>query len=577
MWAQSTDPMGALWLSAAVAASPIVFLFLALAVFRMRGHLAALGVLGIAFVIAITAFRMPISLAFMAMLDGVCFGLFPCGWIIFSAVFMHTITTHTGQFDALKSSIASLTSDRCTQGILVAFSFGALIEACAGFGAPVAISAGILAGLGFPLLEAAEICLIANTAPVAFGAIGLPIITAGQISGVDQMAISQMVGRQLPVVAFIVPFYLVAILGGWKGIKRTWAPAFAGGASFGITQWWVSNYLGPVLPDILAAIASIAAVGIVLALQKRGGPAGERGARVAHGYSLFGWTPYIVICVIMVVWSIPTVKATLDYVMIHIQVPILHKGIASAQDGKPIAAEFKFNWLSASGTALFISAVIVALGQRIPPKTLWRLIGETALKLRLALITVGALLGYAYIANLSGMTISLGLFIAGAGALFPLFSPVIGWIGVFITGSDTSSNAIFGKLQAVTADKLGINPVLTVAANTSGGVAGKMVSPQSIAVATAATGMTGQEATLFRHTIKHSLLLLAVIMMITYLQATVLSFVVPNATPPDATLVAVKSTGSAMPALYVAVAIATSFLLAYAAKPSGRHLESPAE
>jgi lactate permease len=565
MWTQNTDPMGALWLSALVAALPIVFLFLALAVFRVKGHWAALGALAIAWLVAVVAFRMPASLACMAAVNGACFGLFPIGWIIFCAVFMHSITTHTGQFEALKTSIASLTGDRCTQGILVAFSFGALIEACAGFGAPVAISAGILAGLGFPLLEAAQICLIANTAPVAFGSIGIPIVTAGQISGVDQMAISQMVGRQLPVVAFIVPFYLVAILGGWDGVRRTWLPALAGGASFAVTQWWTANYLGPALPDILAAIASIAAMGIVLTFQNRRQHGGTPGAHSSRGNFLFGWSPYIVICIVMIVWSIPAVKAMFDKAMISIYVPLLHEGVT--QDGKALSAIYKFNWLSASGTALLISALVVALGQGIPPRVLLGFLRETFVKLRLALVTVAALLGYAYLSNFSGMAVSLGLFIAGTGALFPLFAPVIGWLGVFITGSDTSSNAIFGKLQAVTADKLGISPVLTVAANASGGVAGKMVSPQSIAVATAATGMTGQEAALFRKTIKHSLLLLAVIMAITYAQATIFQFMIPMEHAPETKTAAAAAPSIALPLMYVAAAVFVSTVLAFVAKP----------
>lgn len=568
MWVQNTDPMGALWISACVAALPIVFLFLALAVFRIKGHWAALGALSLALVLAVIAFRMPLSLAFMSVLDGACFGLFPIGWIIFSAVFMHAITTHTGQFEALKSSIASLTSDRCTQGILVAFSFGALIEACAGFGAPVAISAGILAGLGFPLLEAAQICLIANTAPVAFGSIGIPIITAGQVSGVDQMAISQMVGRQLPLVAFIVPFYLVAILGGWQGIRRTWLPALVAGASFAITQWWAANFLGPALPDILAAIASIAAVGILLAFQRRSRPGVGNGTR---GHFLFGWSPYIIICIVMIVWSVPSVKALLDHTMFVLHVPVLDRGIAPAAGGKPLPAEFKLNWLSASGTALFISAWIVGLGQRMTPRLLLKFFLETAVKLRLALLTVSALLGYAYICNFSAMTVSLGLFIAGAGALFPIFSPLIGWLGVFITGSDTSANAIFGKLQAVTAEKVGINPVLTVAANTSGGVAGKMVSPQSIAVATAATGMTGRESALFRATIKHSLLLLAVIMGITFLQATVLRFMVPAHVPVEMVAAPAKAPLTSAPAIYLFLALAGSLALASLARKPLQH------
>ena len=550
MWQQILDPMGSLWLSAFIASLPIFFLFIALAVLRMKGHFAALCSLAIAALLACTAFKMPVSLAAAAVLDGACFGLFPIGWIIFSAVFLHRITDHTGQFDALKRSVASLTDDRCTQGILVAFSFGALVEACAGFGAPVAISAGILAGLGFPLLEAAEICLVANTAPVAFGSIGIPIITAAQISGVDQMAISQMVGRQLPIISLVVPFYLVWLLGKREGLRKTWAPALVSGAAFAITQWWSANYLGPTLPDILSAIASIVALALFLMWRRRK----THIPATAHEQRdiLFGWSPFIVVCIVMIIWALPSVKALLDVTMIKFAVPLLHNAVTSAQDGKAIAAEYKFNWLSASGTALFLAALSTALTQRIPLRTLVSILGETFVKLRLPLVTVAALLGYAYLGNFSGMTITLGNFFAQSGKLFPLFAPVIGWIGVFITGSDTSSNAIFGKLQAVTAEKLGLDPVLTVAANASGGVAGKMVSPQSIAVATAATGLTGQEALLFRRTIAHSLLLLSIIMMITWAQATMLPWMIPNSH--GATVVQTATAGSyALPLAYLAL------------------------
>ena len=528
MWKQTIDPLGSLALSAGVAALPIVFLFWALAIKRMKGHWAALGALAITLIVAITAFRMPVSLALLSTVHGACFGLFPIGWIVFSAVMLHTIMERTGQFEALKHSIASLTSDKRIQAVLVAFSFGALIEACAGFGAPVAISAGILAGLGIPLLEAAELCLLANTAPVAFGAIGIPILTAASVSGIDQMAISQMVGRQLPLLSLIVPFYVVGIMSGLKGIRETWSTALIAGASFAIVQWWSSNYLGPTLPDILSALASMAAVGIWLTVRKKKEATAPADDAPKHR-PLFAWSPFLIVCVLMIVWALPDVKAILDSITRKVPVLGLNNAIESVTTGKPIAAEYTINILSAAGSALFISCTITALSQGFGLRELGGIYMDTMIKLRYPLITVGALLGYAYLGNASGMTVTMGTFVAGTGALFALFAPLLGWLGVFITGSDTSSNAIFGKLQAVTAEKVGINPVLTVAANASGGVAGKMVSPQSIAVAAAATGLTGQEATLFRRTIKHSLILVAVVMVLTYLQSNVLSWMVPIA------------------------------------------------
>jgi lactate permease len=528
MWKQTIDPLGGLALSAGVAALPIVFLFWALAVRRLKGHWAALGALGIAFVVAVAAFRMPVTLALLSSFHGACFGIFPIGWIVFCAVMLHGIMERTGQFESLKHSIAALTTDKRIQAVLVAFCFGALIEACAGFGAPVAISAGILAGLGVPLIEAAELCLVANTAPVAFGAIGIPILMASNVSGIDQMAISQMVGRQLPMLSLIVPFYVVGIMSGLKGIRETWPACLIAGASFGTTQWWTSNYLGPTLPDILSALVSMASVGLWLALRKRGSSSDDTEGS-AHHSPLFAWSPFLIVCVLMIVWALPDVKALLDSVTRKVPVWHLHNAIESITTGKPIAAEYTVNFLSAAGTALFISCVITALNQGSSLKDLWRTYVETMVKLKYPLITVGALLAYAYLGNASGMTVTLGTFVARTGTLFALFAPLLGWLGVFITGSDTSSNAIFGKLQAVTAERVGINPVLTVAANASGGVAGKMVSPQSIAVATAATGLTGQEAALFRRTIKHSLILVSVVMVLTYLQSNVLSWMVPVA------------------------------------------------
>lgn len=571
MWKQTIDPLGSLALSSGAAALPIAFLFWALAIRRMKGHWAALGALGMAFIVAVTVFRMPLSLGLLSSFHGACFGIFPIGWIVFCAVMLHTIMERTGQFEALKHSIASLTTDKRIQAVLVAFCFGALVEACAGFGAPVAISAGILAGLGIPLLEAAELCLVANTAPVAFGAIGIPILMASNVSGIDQMAISQMVGRQLPILSLIVPFYVVGIMAGPKGIRETWSTSLIAGASFAATQWWTSNYLGPTLPDILSALVSMAAVALWLAMRKRGAPGGGRAAHEEHS-ALFAWSPFLIVCILMIVWALPDVKALLDSVTQKVSVWGLNDAIESATTGKPVRAEYTMNFLSAAGTALFISCVVTAVSQGFSAHDLWRTYVDTMVKLKYPLITVGSLLAYAYLGNASGMTVTLGTFIAGTGAMFALFAPLLGWLGVFITGSDTSSNAIFGKLQAVTAEKVGINPVLTVASNASGGVAGKMVSPQSIAVATAATGLTGQEAALFRRTIKHSLVLVSVVMALTYLQSNVLSWMVPAAAAAHNTAKAEPNLGRA--AIVLAGGVTASLAIA-AASRNGKRSSGP--
>jgi len=562
MWMQDLDPFGSLGLSAAAAALPIVFLFWALAIKRMKGHWAALGALGLALLVAVLVFRMPFSLALLATAHGAAFGIFPIGWIVFSAVMLHGIMERTGQFDALKVSVAGLTSDQRVQAVLVAFCFGALVEACAGFGAPVAITAGILAGLGIPIIQAAELCLVANTAPVAFGSIGIPIITAAAVSGLDSMAISQMVGRQLPLLSVIVPFYLVGIMSGRRGLRETWDVTLIAGVSFAITQWWSSNYLGPTLPDILSALASMAAVLLWLAWKRRHTP--RTVDRTARAHALFGWSPFLIVCVLMIVWALPDVKKFLDLATIVFPVPYLHEAVTSAITGKSIAANYTVNLLSAAGSALFFACVVTATSQGHRLSGLTGFYTDTIKKMRYPLVTIAALLGYAYLGNASGMTITLGNLFAGTGMLFPLFAPLIGWLGVFITGSDTSSNAIFGKLQAVTAEKIGINPVLAVASNASGGVAGKMVSPQSIAVAAAATGLTGQEALLFRRTIKHSLVLVSLVMILTFLQSNVLSWMTPDAT---VTASAATSTPHHVRALVLLLSgVLTALVIAYASR-----------
>lgn len=572
MWTQNFDPVGQLALSALVAAVPIVFLFWALAVRKMKGYVAALSTTTIAVGLAMMVYGMPPGLALAATLQGVAYGLFPIGWIVITAVFLYNLTVSTGQFDIIKDSIARITEDRRLQALLIGFSFGAFLEGAAGFGTPVAISAGMLAGLGFVPMYAAGLCLIANTAPVAFGAIGVPIIVAGQVTGLDEMAISQMVGRQLPLLSVLVPFYLVLLMSGWRGLREVWPAALVSGGSFAIAQWATSNYLGPMLPDIVSSLVSIVCLVLLLRVWS---PRrvfrfdGEAGSQIGTGPAAGGlvvlraWSPFVLLTLLVGNWGLPQVKAVLDTVAVKIPVPLLHNAVVSPTTGNPIAAVYTFNWLSAAGTAILISALLSAVVMRVPAGQAARIFTRTLRSLLFPLVTIGAVLGLAYIGNASGMMTTLGLTLAATGALFPFFSPWLGWLGVFITGSDTSANAVFGKLQAVTAERLGLDPVLTVAANSSGGVTGKMISPQSIAVACAATGLVGRESQLFRFTVGHSLVFVTVIGIVTWLQATVFTWMIPHSrgAAAVATAAATGTTGLALLATTAVIVLALVFVV----------------
>jgi lactate permease len=539
VWIQSPDPLGNPYLSALAAAIPIVFLFWALAVRRLKGHVAGPCTTAVALLVAILVFRMPAPLALASTLHGALYGLFPIGWIVIAAVFLYRITVESGQFDAIRDSIASLTADRRLQALLIAFSFGAFLEGCAGFGTPVAISAAMLAGLGFEPLYAAGLCLIANTAPVAFGSIGTPIIVAGQVTGLDAALISKMVGRQLPLLSLIVPFWLVFTMSGWKGVRQVWPAALVAGGSFAVAQWWSSNYLGPLLPDIISSLVSIVSLVVFLRVWKPAeifrfaheapGQAGAptRGRALDARTLAWAWSPFVVLTILVGNWGIKPVKALLDTTTVRFPVPIIHNGLSQSASSAPVPAVFTFNWLSATGTVILISALVSLVIARTGPRAAAGLFRRTLASLAPPLLTIASVLGLAYIGNSSGMTTAMGMALASTGHLFPLFSPVLGWLGVFMTGSDTSANAIFGKLQAVSAERIGLDPVLAVAANSSGGVTGKMISPQSIAVACAATGQVGNEPGLFRFTLRHSLLLVAIVALITWLQATLLRWMIP--------------------------------------------------
>ncbi|MCW2277392.1 L-lactate permease [Heliophilum fasciatum] len=539
MWTQNYDPMGNILLSAVIAAAPVLYLFWALAIQKMKGYIAGLTTTVLAIVVAIFAYGMPANLAISSTLQGALYGLFPICWIVITAVFLYNVTVKTGQFEVIKDSIASITDDRRLQALLIGFSFGAFLEGAAGFGTPVAITAGMLVGLGFNPLYAAGICLIANTAPVAFGGIGIPIIVAGQVSGIDDFTISQMVGRQLPFLSVFVPFWLVAIMSGWKGVLEVWPAALVSGATFAITQWWSSNYLGPMLPDIISSLVSIIFLVFFLKVWKPKNifrfadepPATfKTSGKLTFKKVLKAWSPFIILTLLVGDWGMKAVKTVLDTVSLKFAFPVIHNGVLNPATGQPIAAVYTFNWLSAAGTAILLAALITIFITRMKVGDAVSLFGRTLSTLIFPIITIASVLGYAYIGNASGMTQTMGLALAQSGALFPLFSPILGWLGVFITGSDTSANAVFGKLQSVSADSIGVNPVLTVAANSSGGVTGKMISPQSIAVACASTGLVGKESDMFRFTIGHSLFFLVLICIITYLQATVFAWMIPPLT-----------------------------------------------
>nr|WP_312230875.1 lactate permease LctP family transporter [Pseudomonas sp.] len=551
-WQQLYTPLGSLGLSALAAVIPIVFFFLALAVFRLKGHVAGSITLALSVIIAVAAFGMPVDMAVAAAGYGFAYGLWPIAWIIVAAVFLYKLTVKSGQFEVIRSSVLSITDDQRLQVLLIGFSFGAFLEGAAGFGAPVAITAALLVGLGFNPLYAAGLCLIANTAPVAFGALGIPIIVAGQVTGIDAFKIGAMTGRQLPLLSVIVPFWLVAMMDGWRGIKETWPAALVAGLSFAITQYYTSNYIGPELPDITSALVSLVCLTLFLkvwqpkraANSQIASASGGATAAVAGGFGgvrsttpspyslseiLKAWSPFLILTAMVTVWTLKPFKAlfapggALDALVFMLPIPHLDQLVIKVApivaNPTPIAAVFKLDPISATGTAIFFSAVLSMLVLRINFKIGLTTLRETFYELRWPILSIGMVLAFAFVTNYSGMSTTMALVLAGTGAAFPFFSPFLGWLGVFLTGSDTSSNALFSSLQATTAHQIGVSDTLLVAANTSGGVTGKMISPQSIAVACAATGMVGKESDLFRFTLKHSLIFATFVGLITLVQA----------------------------------------------------------
>ncbi|MSN25819.1 MAG: L-lactate permease [Geobacter sp.] len=647
-WIQTYTPAaGSLGLSALIAAIPLIVIFVCLAVLKMKAHKAGPLAVASAIGIAIAVWGMPAKLAGLAFAQGAAFGLFPVFYIVVTTLFLYNITVKGGQFEIIRASLAGVTGDRRIQALLIAFCFGAFIEGAAGFGTPVAIAGATLVGLGFRPLYAAGVCLIANTAPVAFGAIGIPVVALAGVMGYGDdgmMKLSTMVGRQLPFISVFIPFYVIMIMVGWKKTIEVLPAIIVCGVTFAVGQWATASYLGPYLPDIISSLAAMAAlVALLQVWQPKENYVFDHethtGTKEQHHYSVAevfrAWAPYLALTLMVLLWGIPSIKTELDKSKVVFTVPGLNdmivKKVSKPEDGlaniaavqgevdkllavlpasepklagavtilnelkgleekfapleqsmagkgailteermaafdliskksaalqkmskdlekdklvtkdqfKAVAkavtnqvpaklpAKYNFNFMSAAGTAILIAAFISALICGVGFGDVIKISGKTLYDMRFPAVTVASVLGLAYVMNASGMTNCLGMVFTKTGHIFPFLSPFLGWLGVFLTGSDTSSNVLFGGLQKATAEQLGINPILTAAANTSGGVMGKMISPQSLAVATAACGMVGEEGTLFRFTLKHSLFLTVVVGVIVYLQAYYLQWMIP--------------------------------------------------
>jgi L-lactate transport len=509
MWQPPQTPIeNSLALSAVVAALPVLALLILLGVARLPAWIAGLCGLGTAALVAVAAYGMPAGILASAVTYGAAFGLFPIGWIVFWAIMLYRITVDTGKFEVIKDSIGGLTGDHRLQALLIAFAFGAFIEGAAGFGTPVAVAAAMLTGLGFSPFYAAGICLVANTAPVAFGSIGIPLVTLQGITGLPMEGLSSNVGRICAPVSLFIPAYLVVIMSGWRGLAGVLPAAAVCGIGFAGAQFLVSNYLGPYLTDIIGSLSSL--VGVVLLLQfwkpakvfQLDGHESKTHRRHSTRQVISAWAPYGLLVLFVVLWGFGGIKAILERATIKIPWP-------------DIPATYNFNMLSASGSACMFATIAAAIVLGVSPAKFFTLLRATLRQLALSLLTIATVLALAFLMNFSGATTTLGLAFAATGRLFPFFSSLLGWLGVFLTGSDTSANALFGKLQVVTANSLSLNPVLMAASNSSGGVMGKMISLQSIAVAAAATGMAAsEESRLFRFTLRHSIFLATVIGLI---------------------------------------------------------------
>ena len=546
-WTQTYNPLDNVVLSTIVAALPVVVLLGSIAILRIRIHLAALLGLAVALAVALFIYRMPANAAAATTLYGAAYGLFPIGWIVLNLIFLYQLTVKRGLFEVLRNSLGTLAPDPRIQVILIAFSFGAFFEGAAGFGTPVAVTAAILIQLGFKPLAASGLSLIANTAPVAYGALGTPIIALSAVTGLDIKELSAMAGRQLPFFSLIVPFWVIWAFAGFRGMIGVWPAALVAGVAFAVPQFLVSNFHGPWLVDVVASVCSIVAV---VALLKFWQPkeiwkldaddveliSTPVTQRVFERKKIFeAWLPWILLSVFIFVWGLPQSKKSLNSISApEFKVANLHNIVLRTapvvseptpeKPTKPEEAIFKLNWLSATGSGILAAAIVAGLIMGFPLSEMMRIYGETVMRVRYSLVTIAAMLALGYVTKYSGTDATLGLALAKTGSLYPFFGTMLGWLGVALTGSDTASNVLFGSLQKITAEQLDLSPILMAAANSSGGVMGKMVDAQSIVVASTATNWYGHEGDILRYVFFHSIALAALVGLLVMLQAYIAPF-----------------------------------------------------
>ena len=544
MWQQITDPLGNIFLSAAVAFIPILCFLLCLLTFKLKGYQAGFITVIVASAVAFFVYGMPFSLIGASFVQGFAQGMWPIAWIIIAAIFLYKLSVKSGSFEVIKQSVMSITPDHRIQVILIGFCFGSFLEGAIGFGGPVAITAALLVGLGLKPLYAAGLCLIANTAPVAFGAVGIPIIAMCNLVGVDQHAVSAMVGRMLVPLSLTVPFFIVFLMDGFKGVKETFPAIFVAAVSITGTQFLSSNFLGAELPDIVSAIVSLACTTLFLKVWK---PSNifrldnetnfSNNTQLELGVVVKAWMPFILLIICIVIWTQPWFKALFakgaifDYTQVTIAFNNIQGGILD-ENGKAISLSLPINFVALqAGTAILLAAFLTIWTLKIKASDVGECFWDTLKEMAIPCITIGLVVAFAFIAKNSAMSATLGLAFAQTGDAFAFFSPVIGWIGVFLTGSDTSANLLFGPLQQVTAGELGVGEALFLAANSVGGVVGKMISPQSIAIACAAVGLVGKESELFKFTLKYSIGFILLIGIWTFIIAFFLNGIIPEIVP----------------------------------------------
>ena len=558
-WVQVYDPLGSPFWSTILASLPIIAL-LGLLAGGVSAPKSALAGLVIALAIAVFGFRMPAVTALASAGYGALFGLLPIGWIVVAAVFLFHLTVKSGQFEIVKRSVAALSPDRRVQALLIAFCFGTFIEGAAGFGTPVAICAALMIGLGFSPIYAAGLALIANTSPVAFGALGTPIITLAKVSGLDEMKLCQMAGRQLPLFSLIVPAWLVVVMSGWRGLVGCWPAVAVCGGTFAFLQFMTANFHGPALVDVVGGLGSLIVLAIMLRFWQPREiwrfPDEPPVAEVAVDPSLTtrqilkAWMPWVFLSVLVFAWGWPSVKLSLNggppdhpnllagstkfsfpipglHNLVYRTAPVAPVAAGADRTAEPEKAVFEIPWLSTTGTGIFLAAILTAIWLRIAPGVFVSQFGQTIWEMRWALLTIAAMLALAFTTKYGGSDATLGLAFTHTGSLYPFFAPLLGWLGVALTGSDTSSNALFGSLQRITAEQLGLNPILIVASNSTGGVMGKMIDAQSIVVAAVATEQKGGEGKILRFVFLHSVILAALVGALTLAQAYALTWMIP--------------------------------------------------